>query len=589
MFSTPDRWLAIDFETTTPNKYACRVVCCGWCEFDIWTGEIRVSGVEWDDPKPPLPWRYMTSVVMHNADFDWFLLHRGAYKMQQKILNPPPHDTYLMAKHWRNDLPSYSLKALAWYIFGETYPELGKLNQWFHRRGEHADDESDFDMSKPPRRLVEAYCLKDMEMTARLACWLYPRVKDNFAYQQDVQINPVNIEIENNGITVNKEYLHEFIQQGQETIRERTEDADRRLRETGILTERKKPTGDAVRRYLSSLGETRKTPKSRKTKADDVVLRDWAGDPIIDDIQEIRSMQKQVNTYAKNMLEACGSRNFFHPNLALSAAITRRFRSWNLYGHDGQVVRGQVQNLPRGRGIRDSIVAPQGFSVAKLDLASIEARLGAHAMSVFLKEPWFCRQYRLKSDFNIYLHVARECAGLKTLTKKDEVYQAYKHACLGIQYGVGVNKFYITLHDKFELPYTLEECTQIYDSVKRKFPMFRELQRAISKLIEAQGFIVDDFGAIYYVPKEEQYKGVNYYCQGCAGNILKWWVLEIAPLLTQGDYIWGLVHDEVDLCVREKGAKSRVRSYCRILEKLDLFDLPIVAEWGVGKTWADCN
>ena len=583
MKSEPSHWLALDYETNSPNKYACKQVCLGICEFDL-TGKIYGKQIIWPDKDVHFVQWSKYNVVMHNADFDLFLLNRGGKQLSRS------HDTYLMAKHWRNDLPSYSLKALSWYLFGETYPELTALRQWFRDRGEHEEDESDFDMSKPPPGLVEAYCLKDVEMTAKLTCWLYPKVKDNYAYRQDTDFVPFNIEVESNGITVDKDFLRRFKKNGKSRIKRRMADADRRMREVGVLEGNKKPTGDAVRTYLGQLGEHRRTPKSQKTLANEVVFRDWDQDPIIHDISIIKSKQKEVNTYAKNILEACGKKNFFHPNLALSAAITRRFRSWNLYGEEGQITRGQVQNLPRGHGIRDAIVVPPGFILAKLDLASIEARLGAHAMAVFLKEFWFCNQYKASDSFNIYLHVVRTCTGNTNATKKDPIYQAYKHGCLGIQYGVGVNTFYKTMHDKFNLPYSEGECSAIYLDINRKFPAFKALQRMVSNLVESQGFIQDDFGAIYYVPSAERYKGVNYYCQGCAGNIFKWWYTEIRKVLKPPDYAWCFVHDEVDMAIKaDRGAKNRIQAYCDTLNSLDLFTLPIRAEWSTGKTWADCG
>ena len=583
MISEAKRWLALDYETNSPNKYACTIVCLGWCEFDL-SGRIYGKRCGFYDDHRKIPDLSQFNIVMHNADFDLFLINRGGKTLDSA------HDTMLMAKHWRNDLPSYSLKSLAWYLFGETYHELGDLEQWFKDRGESSDDESDFDMSKPPRSLVRKYNLKDLEMTAQLACWLYPKVKDSYSYQQDIEFVPLNIEVEANGITVDKKFLQRFKKNGRQLIKRRMSDADRRMRSIGVLEGNKKPTGDAIRTHLSNLGERRRTAKSQKTRADEVVLRDWAKDKIVEDVSVIKSKQKEVETYAKNMLEACGKKNYFHPNLLQSAAITRRWKSRNLYGADGQICKGQVQNLPRGPGIRDGIIVPPGFDLAKLDLASIEARLGAHAMAVFLKEFWFCNQYKANDSFNIYLHVVRTCTGNTEATKKDPIYQAYKHGCLGIQYGVGVKTFFKTMHDKFNLPYSQVECDGIYKDINRKFPVFKALQRVVSGVVETQGFIQDDFGAAYYVPKSERYKGVNYYCQGCAGNIFKWWYLEIRKVLVAPDYAWCFVHDEVDMALKHnRGTEKRIQMYCDTLNSLDLFTLPIRAEWSVGKTWAECG
>jgi hypothetical protein len=236
-------------------------------------------------------------------------------------------------------------------------------------------------------------------------------------------------------------------------------------------------------------------------------------------------------------------------------------------------------------------VSPQGFAVVKLDLASIEARLGSHAMSIFLGEDWFVEQYRKSDKFNVYLHVAGVCAD-ERVTKKHPIYQAYKHGCLGIQYGVGINTFHKTLVDKFNLPYTLGDCERIYQNIRKTFPVFSKLQRAVTQIVECQGYVSDDFGARYFVPRSEAYKSVNYYCQGCAGGILKWWWEEVYQRLSCGDYIFNNVHDELDMAIkRGKGSKARVKLYCDVLEPLsELFEMPIIAEAsGLKNNWGECE
>jgi hypothetical protein len=161
---------------------------------------------------------------------------------------------------------------------------------------------------------------------------------------------------------------------------------------------------------------------------------------------------------------------------------------------------------------------------------------------------------------------------------------------LGIQYGVGVETFHKTMVENFELPYTLEECNHIYETIRKNCPEFASLQKATASIIESQGYITDDFGATYYVPEEERYKGVNYYCQGCAGNILKWWWKRCDQLSTSHgkDYFFNTVHDELDGAIwRDKGINKRIRGYCDTLKELDMFNLPICAEASVGKSWGE--
>lgn len=582
MKSTPNIWWAIDFETDGPNKYTTqidRACMCGFSQNTILQPEFHPdlsdTGRELylDDLR-----RAATSgspIVMHNAEFDLYLLER---RLGIKVRGPI-YDTMLMAKHWHNLLPSYSLKSLAWLLFGDVYSPLIKLRQWLIDNADSTtgEDDGDFDMTKPPDELVHEYCTHDVVMTARIAQKLWPLVKDNYAFQQDSEITRLQIDMEANGMYADLDFYRDYRRRGRRRVRYNRKEAAKHMGVEG------NPMGNALREHLGKLGEGRRT-RTGMVKSDDVVLRDWS-DPAIDHVQRVRGDEKEIHTYIDNIVavavptKADPSIGVFHPNFLHSGATTRRFKSRNLYSDSGAIAKGQVQNFPRGEGIRSGIVVPKGWAFVKLDLASIEARLGAHAMALFCNYHWFCEQYRKSDTFNIYLHVARDVEQDPDITKKHPIYQAYKHGCLGVQYGVGLKTFYVTLHDKFQLPYTMADCERIYRRIRGRYPQFSRLQRAVSSIVDTQGFVKDDFGAIYYIPKGESYKAVNAYCQGCAGNILRWWWIELDKIRGKEDWIFNIVHDEFDMAVkRDRQAKSRVRSYCEVLGTLDIFELSIVAE-----------
>jgi len=585
-------WYSIDFETSTPNKYACEIDrMCVWeftmdgsmnrkvGDFRINSNRTKHAGVHAQSlasfmrgPEPK---------VFHNASFDLHLMEkRLGIPVKGEI-----HDTYLMAKHFRNDLPAYDLKSLSWYMFGDLYKPLTKLREWIHHHNMNGEDEIDFDMTKCPDRLVHDYCMHDVEMTAKLACWLYPKVKENYAYQQDAELIRSNVRMESNGIRIDVPYLERVVRLGNRRIKRNTRNATALL----CITDGRKPTGKALREHLKVRGEIRTTPTGL-CQADDTVLRDHAISPAVRAVQRIRHDTKLVNTYAKNILSVVDDDGMFHPNLAQSAAITRRYKSWNMYGDNGVIAKGQVQNIPGGPAIRTGFIVPDGFWFLKHDLASVEARIGAHAMSVFLEEDWFAEQYRKNDKFNIYQHVGGVCTG-KAIKKSDSLYHPYKQGCLGIQYGISVKTFYETMVEKHNLPYTYSQCEGFYSEIRKKFPVFSALQKFVANVIRKEGCIYDDFGAVYYLPPDLAYKGVNYYCQGCAGNVFKWWMLETDKLMEgTEDYRFNVVHDEQNLAVkRDRQARRRVKAYGDCLKKLDIFELPIVSETkGLVANWAEC-
>lgn len=594
MSISEDLWLAFDFETSSTNRYTCKLdrVVAGL--FSL--GTKRVDWFEHDFRKSPsmrgsplTSWFTDPTVnkVAHNLDYDSFLVCERLGIM----LRGDWHDTYLMAKHVRNDWPSYSLKALAWQEFGETYPELLALRQWFldqqlAHKGDEDADEWTFDMTLPPSNLVSAYCRKDVATTIRLVRYWWDEVKDNPSYEIDRNTVHLVSEAQSKGFKLDLDWLRDFKRRA-----ERRAKTNRGKAAVKLGAGDKNPVGNHLRDVLKSKGEFRRTEKGQ-VKANDNVLQDWRKTlPGIDNVLRVRADEKLVSTYIDNFLDG-QVHGIIHPNLIQCGAITRRFRARRYYSDSGKVVKGNAQNIPPV--IREGIIAPPGFGVAKLDLASIEARLGAHLMSVMLGFDEFAQRYREDPTFNLYLYVIEKYTSHGKVTKKDPLYAAYKQGCLAIQYGAGSQKFAQSMVEEFRLSYSEDDCHAIYNNINRSCPMFKALQRAVTSLVENQGYIMDDFGSVYYLPSEERYKGVNAYCQGCAGVILKWWWIE-ADLVRRKteplDYFWNTVHDELDMALWMKGRpKARLQSYADVLKALDLFTVPIVAEVkGPGKNWLEVS
>ena len=571
-------WGVLDFETSSQNKYACDIdrVCLSHMYMD--TGELHnpvdlsFRGPDETDELSILQQamgRY-THLVAHNAGFELHLLKRLGIEVKGEV-----HDTYQMAKHWRNDLPAYDLKSLSWWLFGDLYLPLTAVREWIHEHNLIGEDDIEFDMTKVPDTLVHNYCMHDIKATARLAAFLYPKVMDNYAYQQDTQLIPHVERMEDHGIQADTLYYERFVRLGKRRIRYNLHGA---ADELGVDLATRKPTGNALREHLAGRGEKRKTDTGL-VRADDVVLRDHEDSAAVRHVERVRTDQKEVKTYAMNILSAVNQRGIFHPGLHQGAAITRRFIARQLYSEAGPIVKGQVQNFPRGEGIRTGIIVPKGYRFLKMDLASIEPRLASHAMNIFLGFDFYCEKYKADDKFNMYLYVIENHTDHGKVKKSDPIYIAYKHGCLGVQYGVGVDTFHKTMVEKFNLPYSLDECAHIYRTIRGECPEFSKLQRAVSSIVESQGYIEDDFGARYYIP-EGAYKGVNYYCQGCAGNVLKWWWLRVDELMKgTKDYNFLTLHDELDAAIwYDRTARKRAKSYCDVLSELDIFSLPIVAE-----------
>jgi len=583
-------WFTFDFETSDQNKYTCTIDRVCVAQFNIETGKIEK---EWDfsyregGVSRTTVLTYIMSLpntkVAHNADFDLYIME---YRLKIPVKGEV-HDTYMMAKHYHNALTAYDLKTLAWLILGDVYLPLLKLREWFHKQRMKGEDDLDFNMTLPPDKLVHDYCTHDNRMTAGLAHWFYPKIVDNYAYSMDTQFIRFNMEMEAVGITVDEPYFKDLIRRGARRIKRNTKQASKEMQLDG----KRKPTGNALRERLANHGEVRKT-KTGMIKADDTVLRDYKDDAAIRAVSRIRTDTKLLNTYAVNILDVSKDYGFFHPSLRQSAAITRRYRSWDFYGDNGLVRKGNIQNFPRGEGIRTGIIVPPGYGFVKLDLASIEARMFSSFIELLMGESTFADMYRKDPFFSPYLYVIEACTNEGKVSKSHPLYMPYKHGTLGRLYGSSPRRFSIQLRDDFELDYSEDECSEIYKNIDKSCPFIREFQNFMTALIRQKGCVFDPFGAVYYVPSSEAYKAVAYLCQGAAGNVLKWWGLAFQPLMEKTeDYVFSCCHDEFDCAIKkDRGFKKRIKQYTSgVLDKLDIFDIPIISDATWGANWSDCG
>lgn len=584
--------MVFDFETSDNNKYTCRFDRVCFSEFNPGGSERLVYDLCFrNKPVDPYHNKLFKKLladpsipkVAHNMAFDLYLV---LYRMGLDVKGDL-HDTRIMASHYRNDIPAYGLKALAWTYLGDLHTPLMDL---------HIKDDGDnngMNMCEYPTHLVHNYCVKDVLLTAQLFDMFYPHVKDNYAYKQDMELTKEMCNTDNHGVCVNILLCKKMKKVLKCKVTRNTHIAQDDMGVDGS------PAGDALRDRLEDLGATERTSKGF-IKASKNVMEKHQSDKAVGAILKAKHNQKILSTYVSNIMVTVTpvkkqpSKGVIHINLIQSASATRRFRSRGFFGENGVKTKGNSQNFPRGRGVRDCICVPDDYWFLKLDLASIEARLASHAMSVFLGFDYYCKQYKKDDKFNMYLHIVNTHTEHSGVTKKDPIYTAYKHACLGIQYGVGVKTFYKTLVDTFKLPYSYDTCCAIYNTIRRKCPEFAMLQGYVSSMIEKDGFVLDDFGSIYYIPKDLCYKGVNAYCQGCAGNVLKWWWLRVCDKIREfrsQDYTFNTVHDELDMAIhKDRSAEKRVTAYCDVLQELDIFELPIIAEAsGLVNNWGEAG
>lgn len=140
----------------------------------------------------------------------------------------------------------------------------------------------------------------------------------------------------------------------------------------------------------------------------------------------------------------------------------------NYYGgHTGRASGADkinMQNMPRGGKLRESIEAPPGYKLVVGDSSNVEARIVA----------WLAGQTDLVEAFargeDIYAMFASDIYGYP-VNKKDHPAERFvgKESILGLGFGMGWKKFKATLKSKAKVDMPDEECKRIVNLYRAKY------------------------------------------------------------------------------------------------------------------------
>lgn len=310
----------------------------------------------------------------------------------------------------------------------------------------------------------------------------------------------------------------------------------------------------------------------------------------------------------------------------------------NYYGaHTGRASGGDkinLQNLPRGGLLRQSISAPAGHSLVAVDSSQIEARVVA----------WFAGQNDLLDDFrngvDIYSKFATDVYGRSINKTVDKTERFVGKTCiLGLGYGMGKDKFKATLKIgmggvSVDLP--IEEAERIVKLYRDKYPMIASLWTQCQNALESMvGGFTAEIGCInlkcegdtIYLPngmtirypnlrkegKEFLYDGrygpvkiyggkvVENVVQALARIVVFNQMLEIDLTLQKRDHTSKLqgkrykcvltVHDEVVACCPIDYKDECLDFMVKVMSKPPEWapDLPVACEGNAGDTYGDCK
>ena len=589
---TPDRldhWLdrlraaplvALDTETTSLDAMTARIV---GLSFAVVPGEAAYVPLahNYGDAPAQLP---LDAVL---AQMRPWLEDEGAAKVGQHI----KYDTHVLANHgiavrgYRHDtlLQSYVLEA-------HLPHGLEKLaERHLGRKGLSYEDLCGKGANQIPFAQVEVhkaaeYSGEDSEMTLAVHQVLWPQLQSEsglrFVYEKiEMPTSALLARIERHGVLIDAALLATQSRELAERMVALEQEAYALAGQPFNLGSPKQ-IGEIL---FTKLGlPVKKKTASGAPSTDEEVLAELAADyPLPAKILEHRSFAKLKGTYTDKLpLMVNLATGRVHTSYAQAVAVTGRLAS----------NEPNLQNIPirtpEGRRVREAFIAPPGHLIASADYSQIELRIMAHMSG----DEGLTRAFAQGLD--VHSATASEVFNTPIGEVTSEQRRYAKTINFGLIYGMGV----------FGLSQSLGiEQKAARDYIDRYFARFAGVKRYMDETkarAAERGYVETYFGRRIYLPEIKGGSGprragaerqaINAPMQGTAADLIKLAMLAVQQAIDaqqRATRIVMQVHDELVFEVPEAEVDWLKTEVPRLMAGVAQFNVPLLAEVGVGANW----
>ena len=332
-------------------------------------------------------------------------------------------------------------------------------------------------------------------------------------------------------------------------------------------------------------------------------LKEWCEEnrpdlvPLFDAVLEYRKWSKLKTTYLDGYTRAINSATGrIHPDLMPLKAATGRFACSN----------PNLQNSPQpGQdmiGVRNFIIAPEGWSLVEVDYSQAEIRLAAY----LAQDRVLLDAYRNGED----VHAITTAAVFKIplAEAKDKSLPEYKHrrtvakgTMFGIMYGIGGPGLSRNLHTNAGVTVSTEECNEYISGILDKYSGLANWQSTTKRSANDALYVETALGRRRYLPdirsrdrgkkNSAERMAINTPVQGLGADCLKLSMANLVKALKGRDDIRPIltVHDSLVFEVRDdriEEATALIRECMQSPPPLKDF-MPLVAEAAHGKRYGE--
>ena len=313
--------------------------------------------------------------------------------------------------------------------------------------------------------------------------------------------------------------------------------------------------------------------------------------PLAQTVLGRRQAQKMASTYLENYLEMSTSDGRIHPSINTVGGTGKNpFEPGGSSGvRTGRMSSSNpnIQNVPtRGKAakrIRRCFVPDPDQVWIKADFSQIEMRVMAHMSD----DQRMIDAFRSEGDF--FVNLAVDIFNEPDFQKSDPRRQLVKNGGYAKIYGAGIPKFAATagVTEDVARPFMQRFDATFPDVVRWIRSVERDAQQRLAD--EGEPYIrspltnrkhVADAGKLYTL--------VNYVCQGTAGEIMKYKIVELDQA-GLGPHMLFPVHDEQDLSVPRDEFEDAKATIHDVMFDDQLLSVPIAASIDSGPNWGDVS
>jgi len=383
----------------------------------------------------------------------------------------------------------------------------------------------------------------------------------------------VLLNMENNGILMDKEKLKALISENSETLQSLTNEIYALSGESFNINSTKQ-LGDVLFERLAL--PCKKRTKSGYSTDENVLNSLILLHPVIEKILKYREYFKLQSTYALPLLELAKSDKMgrIHSSFLQTGTATGRLSSKN----------PNLQNIPArnalAKKIRDCFVSEGGFSFISLDYSQIELRLLAH----FSEDPALIAAF--KNDEDIHARTAISIFGECDKERRNIA----KSINFGLIYGMGAGKL------SEQISVSRAEAKDYISRYFAAFPTIKDFLEGIKSQTKNDGFVTTLFGRRRYfdfanatpmVLATYERECVNTKFQGSAADIIKKAMVEIFPLLNADARLILQIHDELIFEVRDEIAREFGANLQAIMQNVCELKIPLKTSLNIAKNLGD--